>query len=348
MIRYLTSGESHGPQLDIIIDGFPANFKLDIDKINDDLSKRQNKIGSGNRQSIETDKVRINSGIMDGLTTGSPLSFTIINKNHDAWKNKKINAFTRPRPGHADKAGSFKYNLDDIRKVLERASARETATRVVLGSCCNQILHTIGIEIDTIIKTYGISGKSFQSLDASKEISDTVNKGETIGGTMKCIVKGLIQGIGSFTQADKRLDAIIASAIMSIPAIKGISFGKGFELAKMYGTEAQKYLGGISGGMSDGNDIEIDIAMKPIPTTINPQETIDLVTGKQCKTIYERSDIAPIFRTPIIINSMVAFVLLNAIIDSFGGDTYEDLKYRYSQKKIAKYNVNDINKIFWK
>lgn len=348
MIRYLTSGESHGPQLDIIIDGFPSNFKLDLDRINNDLAKRQEKIGSGNRQNIEHDTVTVNSGLMNGMTTGSPLAFSIANKNHRDWKDKSIKAFTKPRPGHADKAGAFKYQLDDIRKVLERASARETASRVVLGSCCMQLLEQLDIHVKTTIKTYGTSRKSASFLIPKDEVKDAKDKGETIGGILTSIVTNMIPGIGSFTQPDRRLDSKLAAALISIPAIKGIEFGKGFELASMYGTEAQQYLGGISGGMSDGNDIEINLVMKPIPTTIKKQDTIDLVSMEKCQTEYERSDIAPIFRTPIIVDSMIAYIILNELIDIFGGDTFEELRSRYQTKKNSRYYIKDNNKVFWK
>lgn len=236
MIRYLTSGESHGPQLDVIIDGFPANFPLDIERINKDLALRQTRLGSGARQAIETDRVIVNAGIMNGLTTGSPLSFTIKNKNHKDWKGKKIKAFTIPRPGHADRAGAFKYKLDDLRKVLERASARETATRVVLGSCCMQLLESLGISVYTEVKDLG--PKSLYGLLDREKVAKTKKFKETIGGTLTTTIDKVPAGLGSFTQADRRLDARLSAAILSIPAIKGIEFGSGFGLANMFGTEA--------------------------------------------------------------------------------------------------------------
>lgn len=352
MIRYLTAGESHGPELDVIIDGFPANFQLDLQRINSDLASRQVQIGSGARQSIETDRVVVNAGMMEGQTTGSPLSFAVVNRDHKNWQGRSVDAMTIPRPGHADLGGVFKYDLDDIRKVLERSSARETAMRVVAGSCCMQVLEQMEIYIKTAIESVG----SDDGKKPEDKVLDAAKHGETVGGTLKTIVSGLIPGVGSYVQHDRKLDAKIAAAVISVQAIKGIEFGSGFSLAGMLGTEAQRHLGGFAGGMTDGRDIVIRSVMKPIPTTLNPQDSFSLVTGEQCKTKYERSDIAPIFRTPIIIDSVVAIEILNALIEQFGGDTFEDLAARYNSKKKQwkavssekkQYCVTDEKKVFW-
>jgi len=259
---------------------------------------------------------------------------------------------TIPRPGHADLGGVFKFDLDDIRKVLERSSARETAMRVVVGSCCMQVLEKLDIYIKTAIEKVGDD----DSASPEEKVKQAAKKGETVGGTLKTIVSGLIPGIGSYVQHDKKLDAKIAAAVVSVQAIKGIEFGAGFGLASMLGTEAQKHLGGFAGGMTDGKDIIMRSIMKPIPTTLNAQDSFSLVTGEMCKTKYERSDIAPIFRTPIVIDSVVATEILNAIIEQFGGDTFEDLQSRYNAKRKQwkaispdrkQFYVTSDKKVFW-
>lgn len=347
MIRYLTAGESHGRQLDVVIDGFPSNFQLSLERIDEDLAKRQVKLGSGPRQSIETDRVVANSGLMANLTTGSPLSFTVVNKDHLSWKDKEVDALTIPRPGHADAAGAFKYNLDDLRKVLERASARETATRVVVGSCCMQLLEALGVKVTSEVCSFGDSSKS-----AEENIQLAKQQGQTIGGIVKTVVEGVIPGLGSFVQHDRKLDAKIAAAIVSVQAVKGVEFGSGFGLAKMNGVDAQKHLGGFTGGMTDGSQIEIYSAIKPIPTTLIPQESVDLVFGMQAQTKYERSDLTAVFRVPIVISSVVACAILNEIIEVFGGDNFETLKSRWFQRKDEwesgkGFRVTADSKVFW-
>lgn len=353
MIRYLTAGESHGPQLDVIVDGFPSNFKLDIERINKDLAKRQIKLGSGKRMSIETDKVIVNAGLMDGKTTGSPLSFSIKNADHCNWKGKKVSAYAVPRPGHADFGGVSKYGLDDIRKTLERASARETATRVIVGSCCMQVLEKIGIEISSYVAS--VAGKN-RGKDPSAykcDIDEAIARGDTLGGKITTMVTGVPIGLGSYVQADRRLDAKIAAAVMSIPSVKGIEFGAGFQLVSMRSEFAQQQTGGIDGGITNGKPIEFSCCLKPIPTTKVPQDSIDLATGKRCKTKYERSDVAPIFRAPVIVDSMVAYVLLNEIIEVYGGDDWRHLS-EFSLKydgevhfDVNEHAVNSKKKVFW-
>lgn len=353
MIRYLTAGESHGPQLDVIIDGFPSNFKLDVNRINRDLAKRQIKLGSGKRMSIETDQVVVNAGIMDGKTTGSPLSFSIKNFDHANWKGKKIPAYTIPRPGHADFGGVSKYGLDDIRKTLERASARETATRVILGSCCMQVLEKLGIEISTEVFRVGdvINGTKEEY---EKLVFEVGAKGDTVGGCLKTVVKNVPVGLGSYAQPDRRLDAKIAATVMSIPSVKGIEFGAGYNLMTLESKWAQQLTGGIDGGVTNGQPIVFDCCLKPIPTAKIPQDSVDLATGKKCKTKYERSDVAPIFRASIIVSSMVAYVLLNEIVEACGGDDWRRLRcfsWKYDNEvhfDVNEHAVNRKKKEFWK
>ena len=318
MIRVVTAGESHGPRLTVIVEGLPAGLALDADLIRADLARRQIALGAGGRMSIETDRAVITSGVLAGRTTGAPVSMTIENANHAAWKGREVHPFTTPRPGHADFAAVVKYGYDDIRPALERASARETASRVAAGACCRALLAVFGIEISG---SYTVEG----DIEAARA------EGETLGGIIEVSAGGVPVGLGSHVSADRRLDARLAAAIMSIPAIKGVEIGDGFALAHMKGTETRGRMGGITGGISDGEAIVVRAAMKPIPTTVKPQPTVDLATGEPAQTVYERSDVCPVPRAVVVVESAVAIVLADALAEKLGGDSVEEMRERFAR-----------------
>ena len=326
MIRYLTAGESHGPELTGILEGIPAGFNVSKKYIDDFLQRRQKGLGSGGRMNIEQDEVLITSGIVNGVTTGAPIAIRILNKDWKNWKDKEIEPYIVPRPGHADLVGTAKYGHEDIRFVLERASARETAMRAAIGAITAEILESLGINIVGYVTAIGdisYQGDLRVKIDklkvmhsevgcpdpvTSKMMEDKIllarkNK-DTLGGAITCIASGVPATLGSFVHWDKKLDAILAKQFMSVQSVKAVEIGKGVEVSKKYGTEVQDQysidekkiskisnnLGGFEGGMSNGEDIYITAYLKPISTTLTPINSIDLVTKTETETVYERSD----------------------------------------------------------
>ena len=320
MIRVTTAGESHGPCLTVIVEGLPAGLRLDGDLIREDLARRQLALGAGGRMAIETDRAEISGGVMAGITTGAPVAMTIENANHEAWKGKSVPAYTAPRPGHADFAAVVKYGYDDIRPALERASARETASRVAAGACCRALLREVGIVVKGGVETIGLFA-SGDSPAAEAAIAMARKQGETLGGVISVTVTGVPVGLGSHVTAERRLDARLAAALMSIPAIKGVEIGGGFKL--------NRDAGGITGGISNGEPIAVRVAMKPIPTTLKPQPTVDLATGKSCETTYERSDVCPVPRAVVVVEAAVCTVLADALLEKLGGDSLEEIRRRF-------------------
>ena len=318
MIRYVTAGESHGPELIVIVEGLPSGLALDEETVRADLARRQLAQGAGGRMSIETDCARIVSGVMAGVTTGAPVAMRIENRDHVSWKGKAVPPYTVPRPGHADFAAVVKYGYDDIRPALERASARETAARTAAGACCRALLAQFGISVSGEWKVEG-------DIEAARA------EGETLGGLIEVRAEGVPVGLGSHVSADRRLDARLAAAVMSVPAIKGVEIGDGFALARMKGTEASGRTGGITGGISDGSVIMVRAAMKPIPTTLKPQRSVDLATGAEAETRYERSDVCPVPRATVVVESAVAIVLADALAEKLGGDSVAEMKERFAQ-----------------
>ena len=228
MIRLATAGESHGPQLTVIVEGLPAGLPLNEDQIRADLARRQIALGAGGRMAIETDRAAIVGGVLAGRTTGAPVALSIANANHEAWKGKSVPAYTTPRPGHADFAAAVKYGYDDVRPALERASARETASRVAAGACCRAMLGEFGIAVEgRIIALGGVQCDGADEMSVAL-IEQARKEGETLGGVIEVVAKGLPVGLGSHVSADRRLDARLAAAVMSIPAIKGVEIGDGF------------------------------------------------------------------------------------------------------------------------
>lgn len=368
MFRFLTSGESHGQCLTAIVEGIPAGLKINIDLINEDLARRQQGYGRGGRMKIETDKVEIISGVRFGETLGDPITLRIRNKDWENWQDK-MSAFgeatgpvvTAARPGHADLIGVRKYGRKDIRDILERASARETAIRVAVGALAKNLLLSCGINVfshvvnigGVVIDKTNLDYAAFNKKDTELncydpkaeekmkiKIDDAKKSGDTIGGAFEVIVTGMMEGIGSHIQWDRRLDARLAAAMMSIQAIKGVEIGEGFEYANLLGSQAHdeifinelnqyyrntNHAGGIEGGMSNGEPILVRAAMKPIPTLMKPLASVDVASKRAVSANTERSDVCAVSAASVVGEAMVAIVLTEAILEKFGGDCMEDL-----------------------
>jgi chorismate synthase len=370
MIRLITSGESHGKALTVIIEGIPAGLAIDTKFINNELSRRQKGYGRGERMKIESDKAEILSGIRFGETIGSPVTILIENKDFENWKDimktdkgKTDKKITSPRPGHADLSSLLKYGRQDIRDVLERASARETAARVAGGGICKLFLAEFGIKIYSSTISIGkIRVKEpIKSLDkientplrcsdpkAEKEmiknIDNAKEKGDSLGGISEIVAKGICPGLGSYTNFDRRLDAAIAHSMMSIPSVKGVEIGDGIENTKKYGSEVHDEIfysegkgyfrstnraGGIEGGMSNGEDIVVRIYLKPIPTLSSPLQSVDIKSKKKTLAQKERADVCVVPAAGVIAEGMLAYVLGNAFLSKFGADCMKDIKANY-------------------
>jgi len=338
MLRYLTAGESHGMALVAILEGMPAGLKVETAKINQELKRRQAGFGRGRRMQIEKDRPQILSGLKKGITLGSPIALLIENKDASM---EKLPAVICPRPGHADLAGVLKYGFNDARNVLERASARETASRVGIGAICKIFLAEFQMKITSRVLLIGqesAPGAMRERILRAKEQRDTV------GGVFEVIAKGVPCGLGSYVQPDRRLDARLAAGIISIPGIKAVEFGLGFGYAEksgslchdaIYYSEKQGYLrktnnaGGIEGGISNGEDIVVRACMKPISTLLRPLGSVNMATHKPAKANVERTDTCVVEAAGVIAESVVAFVLAEALLEKFGGDNLLDIKKAY-------------------
>ena len=376
MLRYLTSGESHGQSLISILDGVPSNIELNIDEINGELKKRQGGYGRGGRMKIEQDKINILGGVRGKLTLGGPISIEVKNKDYQNWidymnpmtkvdlESKKVN---NVRPGHADLVGCLKYDFDDARNVLERSSARETASRVAIGAICKQILKNFDIDFTSYVVQIGsIKDNNLYDFDYIKEnvdksqvrcVNDSIEKqiieeidkvkqnGDTIGGVVEVRVKNVIPGLGSYTHFDKKIDGHLAMHLMATQAIKGVEIGIGFDVANNYGSNVMdeitysenkgirrstNRLGGIEGGMTTGEEIVIRCAMKPIPTLYKPLNSINMNTLEGYKASIERSDNCAVPACSVVCENVVAFVICKYFLEKIGGDSLEDLKSNYN------------------
>ena len=373
-IKYLTAGESHGKGLLGIIDNVPAGLEISEDYIAHQLFRRQQGYGRGGRMKIEKDYAEIYTGVRHGKSLGSPIGLILPNKDFENWikkmssesVNEKITKVTLPRPGHADLAGVQKFDFDDIRNVLERSSARETAMRVALASVCRKLLKDLGIEVGSrVTQIHIVKDESSLPLSLSPEslnkkvdqspvrcldkgaeedmiaaIDVAKAEGDSVGGIFEVIATGLPYGLGSHTQWDKKLHARIAESIMSVNAFKGIEIGMGFDEAGKLGTEVhdeigwdgKKYIrhsnnaGGIEGGMSNAQPIFIRAVMKPIPTLIKPLRSVDIQTKEDKLAHKERTDSCSVPAASIVAESMLCFVLADTLLEKFGGDTMEQLK----------------------
>jgi len=377
MLRYLTAGESHGPMLTAILEGIPADLSLVAEEINLDLGRRQRGYGRGGRMRIEKDEANIVGGVRHGLTMGGPIAILIANRDWENWKrtmdSKPVDGeadpkepVTRPRPGHADLAGALKYGQRDIRNVLERASARETAARVAVGAVCKRLLREFDIEVFSHVTEIGgivakVDGLPFaQSRDRAegsevrcadaeageammRKIDEARKRGTSLGGVFEVVALNLPVGLGSYVHWDRKLDGRLAQAVMSIQAIKGVEIGLGFEGAKRFGFETHDEIfyedgqfvrktnraGGLEGGMSNGQPIVVRGAMKPIATQYAPMASVDLLTKEPFKASIERSDICSVPAAGVIGEAVVAFEIARALREKFGGDSLDEMTRNY-------------------
>lgn len=338
MLRYLTAGESHGKALVAILEGMPAGLRIDLARINQELKRRQQGLGRGKRMQMEKDKAEIFSGLKKGITLGSPIALLIENKDFSIERLPKV---TSPRPGHADLAGLLKYGFTDVRNVLERASARETASRVGIGAICKIFLAEFKIRISS--KVLSIAGES-SHLAMVKKILEAKERKDTVGGVFEVAARGLPCGLGSYVQPDRRLDARLTQAIMSIPGIKGVEIGLGFGYADKFGSGVHdaiyytknkgyfrktNHAGGIEGGISNGEDIILGACMKPISTLMHPLDSVNIITKKPAKATVQRSDICVVESAGVIAESVCAYVLADAFLEKFGSDALTDIKDNY-------------------
>lgn len=382
-MRYLTSGESHGPQLTVIVEGVPANLEIKVEDINKEMFKRQGGYGRGRRMQIEKDTVEIVSGVRNGYTLGSPITMVVTNDDFTHWRkimgaapisdeereNMK-RTITKPRPGHADLVGGMKYNHRDLRNVLERSSARETAARVAVGVLCKVLLEQLDIEIySRVVEIGGIKDKDFYDSETFKanldrndvrviddgiaqamrdKIDEAKNDGDSIGGVVQVVVENMPVGVGSYVHYDRKLDGRIAQGVVSINAFKGVSFGEGFKAAEKPGSEIQdeilyntelgyyrgsNHLGGLEGGMSNGMPIIVNGVMKPIPTLYKPLNSVDINTKEDFKATIERSDSCAVPAASIVCEHVVAFEVAKALLEEFQSNHIEQLKQQIIERR---------------
>ena len=387
-MRYLTAGESHGPQLTAIIEGLPSQLTITAEMINRDLKRRQGGHGRGRRMQIETDTVEITSGVRHGKTIGSPVALVVTNDDWKHWTHvmgieplaEDLNPedikrqITRPRPGHADLVGGMKYGHTDLRNVLERSSARETTVRVAVGSVAKQLLSELGVNIVAHVTEIGgikADTSSLEGLSVSqireivetnpvycadseasgqmvKAIDEAKENGDSIGGVVEVIVEGMPAGVGSYVHYDRKLDAKLAMAVMSINAFKGVEVGLGFEMARKPGsqvhdeivwdqekgyTRSTNRLGGLEGGMSTGMPIVIRGVMKPIPTLYKPLQSVDIATKEPFKASIERSDSCAVPAASVVAEHVVAWEIASALLDTFHSDQMPQLLESINQHR---------------
>lgn len=370
MLRFLTAGESHGRCLTAILEGMPAGLQIDLDGINRVLARRQGGYGRGGRMQIERDQVEFLAGVRFGETLGSPISLKIENRDWANWQDtmaavgpKQGAAVTAPRPGHADLAGSQKYDRRDIRDILERASARETAVRTAVGAVAAQLLAKLGIRVAghvtgigeavlpptlsyTLDQVRNAADYELGCLDAKTAermravIDEAGRQGDTVGGVFEVVVAGLPVGLGSHVHWDRRLDARLAGALMSIPAVKGVEIGAGFAYGRLRGSQAHDEIilspdggfkrlgnqaGGLEGGMTNGEVLVVRAVMKPIPTLRKALRSVDIVSKLAVQAAAERSDVCAVPAAAVVGEAVVAFELANAVLEKFGGDTIQDV-----------------------
>lgn len=382
-MRYLTSGESHGPQLTVIVEGIPANLEIKVEDINKEMFKRQGGYGRGRRMQIEKDTVEIVSGVRNSYTLGSPITMVVTNDDFTHWRkimgaapiseeereNMK-RTITKPRPGHADLVGGMKYNHRDLRNVLERSSARETAARVAVGALCKVLLQQLDIDIySRVVEIGGIKDKDFYDSETFKanldrndvrviddsiaqamrdKIDEAKNEGDSIGGVVQVVVENMPVGVGSYVHYDRKLDGKIAQGVVSINAFKGVSFGEGFKAAEKPGSEIQdeilynseigyyrgsNHLGGLEGGMSNGMPIIVNGVMKPIPTLYKPLNSVDINTKEDFKATIERSDSCAVPAASIVCEHVVAFEIAKALLEEFQSNHIEQLQQQIADRR---------------
>ncbi|MEC0243327.1 chorismate synthase [Paenibacillus dokdonensis] len=378
-IRYLTAGETHGPQLTAIIEGLPSNLTLDFEALNFQLHRRQKGHGRGRRMQIEKDTAKIVGGVRHGVTTGAPVAIVVENKDWASWNqimnvepiegsDEEKRRVHRPRPGHADLNGGLKYNLKDLRNVLERSSARETAVRVACGAIARQFLEAFGVKIGGQVIRIGeieapanqlsvdelnerTEASSVRVVDTETEqkmeayIDQIKKEGDSVGGVVECVVEGLPVGLGSYVQYDRKLDGRIAQAVMSINAFKGVEIGIGFEAGVLRGSQvhdeiihedgqgyyrASNRLGGFEGGMTNGMPVVVRGVMKPIPTLYKPLRSVDIDTKEPFTAQVERSDACAVPAASVVMEHVVAWEIAKAFLEKFGGDSMDEIRANYN------------------
>lgn len=369
-LRFLTAGESHGPELVAILEGFPAGVPLVAADVDADLARRQRGYGRGGRMKIEQDRVRITGGVRGGETLGGPIAMVIANRDHESWTGQMGAApfeatppkVTRPRPGHADLAGALKYDRHDLRDVLERASARETAARVAAGAVCKKLLALLGMDVFAHVVAVGpveacvpdvplseikerARASDLACADPSAEeamraaIRDAAHAGDTLGGVFEVVATGVPPGLGSHVSWDRKLDGRIAQALMSIQAIKGVEIGPAFEVARLRGsaahdpivhdarafTRSSNRAGGLEGGITNGMPLRVRAAMKPISTLRRPLPSVDIATKEPFEAAVERSDVCAVAAASVVGEAMLSFVLADAAVEKLGGDSLGEM-----------------------
>jgi chorismate synthase len=376
MLRYLNGGESHGKYLLAVLEGVPSGLPLTAEMIDHDLARRQKGYGRGGRMRVEQDRVEFACGVRKGKTIGNPLGLLISNKDWENWKEvmaaepgptPQEKVVTRPRPGHADLVGAIKYGHRDVRNVLEKASARETAIRVAIGGVAKALLSHFGItvvsytvEIGGIVAQYGPDPlESYEKAENSdvrspdpdagtkmvEQIRTAKHRGDTLGGVFEVVVMNSPIGLGTYAQWDRRLSARLAMAAMSIQAMKGVEIGMGFEAARRFGSEVHDEIyydrtekqfvrktnnaGGLEGGITNGQPIVIRVAMKPISTLYSPKNSVDIITKEPFEATVERSDICTVPAAGVVGEAVIAFEMANALVEKFGGDSLEEMKRNF-------------------
>jgi len=386
MLRFLTAGESHGPGLTAILEGFPAGLPLDEHTVNRQLRRRQKGFGSGGRMRIEQDQVRLSSGVLNGRTTGAPIALHIENRDWANWRDKDISPLTVPRPGHADLSATLKYGYRDLRLALERASARETAARVAVGALCQRFLAEFGISVGSYVVQIGeVAAALPDELPYPKRfaraeeddvrcpeplaaeamharIRQAMADKDTLGGVFEVVALGLPPGLGSHVHWDRRLGSQLLAAVGSIPAVKGVEVGPAFENAGRTGTQVHDEIfvaegqlvrrtnraGGLEGGITTGCPLVVRGAMKPISTTLAPLRSVDLATGEPSATRYERSDICAVPRAAVVGEAMVAFVLADAVLEKLGGDSLDEMRPRFAALRRGRLDEFEMDNVPWR
>ncbi|MFQ5943230.1 MAG: chorismate synthase [Anaerolineales bacterium] len=388
MLRFLTAGESHGPELLAILEGIPAGLTLERADLVPDLARRQKGFGVGPRmKSIEQDEAEIVSGVLAGVTIGAPIGLRIINRDHAKWKGQTVQPMSVPRPGHADLTAALKYGYSDLRFSLERASARETAARVAVGAVCRKLLSEFGMEVGSYVTEIGSASADldemafidrFNAAEESDvrcpseagsramhdEIEAAMQAKDTLGGVFEVVALDVPPGLGSHVHWDRRLGARVAAAMMSIHAMKGVEIGRGFQNARMRGTQIHdefevsdgrirrqsNQAGGLEGGITTGDPLIVRVAMKPISTTLTPRASVDLASGQSAETHYERSDFCSVPRAAVVGEAMLCVVLAEALLRKLGGDTLSEMKQRFDQLPLGRldeFAIANEPTIFW-
>jgi chorismate synthase len=386
MLRFVTAGESHGPALAAIIEGFPAGLPLTTDDVNAQLRRRQAGLGSGGRMRIERDSVQFRGGVLDGRTTGAPIAMQIENRDWANWQDRDIRPMTIPRPGHADLTGAIKYGYRELRLALERASARETAARVAIGTLCRRLLAEFDITVGSYVVQIGSVSVALpdelsyaERFTLAEEndvrcpddsgaramvecIREAMASKDTLGGVFEVIGLGLPAGLGSHVHWERRLDARLMMAVGSIQAVKGVEIGPAFENAVRKGTEVHDEIfvedglltrhtnraGGFEGGISTGQPVVVRAAMKPISTTLTPLRSVDLATGQAAATGYERSDTCAVPRAAVVGEAMVAYTLADALLEKLGGDSLAEMQPRFAALRRGRLDELEMDNVTWR